>query len=53
MRQCGDKQCYGKLQAERVAKHVMKVRNRRIRVYECHCGYYHLTSQMTKEAKYK
>lgn len=40
---CGGKRCYSKLQVGKVRKAVMKARNRRMRVYECSCGYWHLT----------
>lgn len=43
---CEGKNRYGKNQAESVRMAVMKKRNRKIRVYECRCGWWHLTSDI-------
>jgi len=47
MKSCKGKQCYGKNEAHRVKNAAMRVRNRKIRTYECTiCGFWHLTSYM-------
>lgn len=49
MEYCGGKKCWSKGRAEKVKRAVMKARNRRIRIYECKCGYWHLTSDLPKK----
>lgn len=52
--QCGGKNCYGQSEAKRIARAVMKARNRDIRVYQCReCWYYHLTSEAEKDKSWK